>query len=156
MGQTNCRWKEADTDLPIFYGHDLGKTAWLPSKGYMIMRKWSPKYVHIVGANGAIFQFRLEWFHCWESVLLTSTLHDTFWFFLPNPSIEKTMARARHGQEKYPSRTSNSGYVCWGGYFEEQLVNLEKHLADEEIELNKENLQWIAEELYRRKELHEI
>lgn len=153
MGQTNCRWREKETELPIFYGHDLGKTAWLPSKGYMVMRKWSPKYIHLVGKNGAIFQFRLEYFHCWESMLLTSTLHDTFWFFYPHLSFENTMYRARKGQERYPSKTSKSGYVCWGEYFEKQYVDVVKHLEEEEIELD---LEWIGSELKRRKKLNEV
>lgn len=156
MGQTNCRYIPQEIDLPIYYGRDLGKTAWLPGKGWMIMRSWSPRYIHIIGRNGAIFQFRLAEFHNWESMLLTSSLRDTFWFFLPNPSIDKTMKKARKGQERYASRTSNSGYVCWGEYFEDQLVRLEQNLKEEGIELTEHNLECIAEELFRRKSLNEI
>ena len=121
---------------------------------WKMVEDYSPRYVHFKTKSGAIYQFRLEVFHSKKSMLLTSTLGDTFWFFLPHPSIENTMKRARAAQKPYASKTSFSGYVCWGLYFEEQHDKLQENLKAENVNLTAEALENISKELLKREALY--
>ena len=153
--QMNCKTEKFEAPPSVeglvpYYGEEINREPWLPPKGWMVMRAWSPKYLHYRSEAGTIYQFRLDHFHNWTGVLLTSTRHDTFWFFGRAFSIEHTMNRARHGQEKYSSKTSCSGYVCWGNYFEDHLKRLEEHMREENFRI--ESVKEIYKELIRRRE----
>ena len=122
----------------------------------IMVRDYNERYIHFKTIHNEIYQFRLEVFHCKKERLLTSTLGDTFWFFLPQPSIEKTMNRAIKARKRVLSKTSNSGYVCWGQYFDELRDRLIQNLEKEQMLLNPDKLQQIADELKRREELYAV
>lgn len=159
MGQTNCRYLvEEDIDIGAgrLYRKEFKNKGWMPPKGWMPMRSWSPRYVHFVSVFGEVFQFRFEKFHGVECVLLTSTLHDSFWFIPPNYSIEDTVERAKKGMQRYGSKTSWSGYVCWGGYMIDQYAVLTEHLKEQHMHIESEAIKKIHEELVLRRDLYEV
>ena len=163
--ETNCKLAIVD-DLADNFSMNLGDAVYF--KGHfshpwffdtpkkIMVRDFSEKYIHFKTRNNAIYQFRLEVFHNKKHLLLTSTLGDTFWFFLPNPSIERTMSVAVKARKHLLSKTSNSGYVCWGQYFDELLERLTANAEREGIEFEPEKLSIIAKELQRREKLYEI
>lgn len=160
---TNCQIAEIDdfTDdfsmtlgSAIYYRGDFEHPWFFDSPTQIMVRDFHPAYIHFKTINNEIYQFRLEDFHSKESLLLTSTLGDTFWFFLPHPSIERTMHIAIKGRERYSSKTSISGYVCWGNYFDTLLLRLQGHMETEDIEFPADKLDIIAHELKRRREIY--
>lgn len=159
---TNCQIAEIDdfTDnfsmtlgSAVYYKGDF-EHPWFFEGRTKMMRDFHPAFIHFKTLNNEIYQFRLEDFHSKESMLLTSTLGDTFWFFLPHPSFEKTMSRAIKGRDRYSSKTSSTGYVCWGKYFDELYSRLLGHMESEDIEFTDEKLDIIAHELKRRREIY--
>lgn len=162
---TNCKLAMTD-DFADNFSMNLGDAVYFrgsfshpwffdtPRK--IMVRDYSEKYIHFKTKNNAIYQFRFAKFHNKKQMLLTSTLGDTFWFFLPKPSIDKTMQKAIKAREHVLSKTSNSGYVCWGQYFDELHDRLMQNIESEGLDLSPENLDIIAKELQRREKLYEV
>lgn len=133
-------------DYPYFFYSE--RSVW------HMMKPFSAEVINYRTLADEVYQFRLSSFHGKGGLLLTSTLKDTFLFMGKSlykvHNIDETMSIARKGQERYNSKTAYSGYVCWGGYFEQRYERLMKNMASQHIYLTDEALNSIYKELKRR------
>lgn len=161
---TNCLTKIEDITADDFslnlgsakyFRGDFERPWFMEGLRTKMMDKASPRHLHFKSPIGEVYQFRLSEFHNKKAILLTSTLMDTFWFFVNNPSIDNTMAIARKNQAGYACPGSYSGVSKWGNYFEELLERLEQGMAFQGVELTDESMKIIAKELLRREKIYD-
>lgn len=135
----------------LYIGEKFSYPYFFESYSRKMMEDPSPHNITFKTWKGEFFQFRLGKFHNSKCMILTSTLKDTFFFFSNNPTIAGTMAKGKSGSEKIPIKGSYTGYSSWGGYFQKQLKDLEKHLEEQEIFFTDETTAEIYRELMERR-----
>ena len=136
----------------VFLGDSFSRPYFFESRTKRMMEDVSPLNITFKTWKGEFFQFRIYQFHSVDVMLLASTLQDTFYFI--RPTISKTMEVAKRGNQKHPIKGSYTGYCSWGGYFNELLENLQKHLDEQEIYFTDEVTTAIYLELKRRKKAY--
>lgn len=136
----------------IFLGKEFERPWFFDSMRWKMMDAWKPEYIHIKTWKGEIYQFRLYKFHSKPSMLITSTLQDTFIVIKSaGLSLKGTMNFARRAKrKKHPVEGSFTGYWTWGNYFEDQYTRLKKNMKKQNIFFSDEALEAIYNELVRR------
>lgn len=136
----------------IFLGDHFERPWFFDSMRWKMMDDCKPEYIHIKTWKGEIYQFRLYRFHSKPSMLITSTLQDTFVVIKSaGLSLKGTMNYARRAKrKKHPVNGSFTGYWTWGGYFEDQYARLKKNMKNQNIYFSDEALKAIYDELVRR------